>query len=160
MNSAKSKFAKIFGRISFPLWQRAVLFSVAYFVCAESAVRDITERKRAEEALRESEERLALVFNNTSDIMALYEVMPDGNCRLVTANRAFFDRAWSTGNEVEREDIIGKSYDELTRQIFQAGRRCASAAQNQNDASHPNWPDCALGRSQQDADRQDIFRAR
>jgi len=36
MNSAKSKFAKIFGRISFPLWQRAVLFSVAYFVCAES----------------------------------------------------------------------------------------------------------------------------
>src|SRR6266508_1285025 len=36
MNSATSKFAKIFGRISFPLWQRAVLFSVAYFVCAES----------------------------------------------------------------------------------------------------------------------------
>src|SRR5216117_3690486 len=36
MNSANSKFAKIFGRSPFPLWQRAVLFGVAYFVCAES----------------------------------------------------------------------------------------------------------------------------
>ncbi|HZF73234.1 MAG TPA: PAS domain S-box protein, partial [Gemmatimonadaceae bacterium] len=83
-----------------------------------AAVRDITDRKRAEEAVRESEERLALVFNNTSDVMALYEVMPDGDCRLVTANRAFFELAWSTGYEVEREDIIGKTDDELAGKIF------------------------------------------
>src|SRR2546426_12188256 len=36
MNSANSMVAKIFGRIPFPLWQRAVLFSVAYLVCAEA----------------------------------------------------------------------------------------------------------------------------
>src|SRR2546428_4289022 len=36
MNSADSKFATIFRRIPFPLWQRAVLFSVTYFVFAEA----------------------------------------------------------------------------------------------------------------------------
>ena len=36
MNSADSKFATIFRRIPFPLWQRALLFSVAYFVFAEA----------------------------------------------------------------------------------------------------------------------------
>ena len=36
MNSANSKFAKIFGRIRLPLWQRAVLFCVAYLACAEA----------------------------------------------------------------------------------------------------------------------------
>src|SRR3989442_15239579 len=36
MSSADSKFARILRRIPFPLWQRAVLFSVAYFVCAEA----------------------------------------------------------------------------------------------------------------------------
>src|SRR6266851_10421390 len=36
MNSAISKFARILGRIPFPLWRRAVLFSVAYLVCAEA----------------------------------------------------------------------------------------------------------------------------
>src|SRR5438477_1012804 len=36
MNSANLKFAKIFGRAPFPLRQRAVLFGVAYFVCAEA----------------------------------------------------------------------------------------------------------------------------
>src|SRR6266568_3772675 len=38
MNSADSKSAKIFRRMPFPLWQRAVLFSVAYFVFAEAGV--------------------------------------------------------------------------------------------------------------------------
>src|SRR3989442_8891958 len=36
MNSANSMVAKILGRSPFPLWQRAVLFSVAYLVCAEA----------------------------------------------------------------------------------------------------------------------------
>src|SRR2546426_326817 len=36
MNPANSKFAKIFRQIPFTLWQRAVLFSVTYFVFAEA----------------------------------------------------------------------------------------------------------------------------
>src|SRR5436190_8943896 len=36
MNVAENKRAKAFERTPFPLWQRAVLFSVAYFVCAEA----------------------------------------------------------------------------------------------------------------------------
>src|SRR6266542_3292885 len=36
MNPADSRFAKIFRRAPIPLWQRAVLFGVAYFVLAEA----------------------------------------------------------------------------------------------------------------------------
>src|SRR5438045_9315316 len=36
MYSADSKLAKLFRRTPFPIWQRAVLFAAAYFICAEA----------------------------------------------------------------------------------------------------------------------------
>ncbi len=36
MNSADPKFGKIPGRVPLPLWKRAALFSLAYFVFAEA----------------------------------------------------------------------------------------------------------------------------
>src|SRR5947207_4770941 len=45
MDSADSKLANIFRRTPFPIWQRAVVFGVAYFICAEAgnflSLRDI-----------------------------------------------------------------------------------------------------------------------
>ncbi len=45
---------------------------------AIEAVRDVTEQKKAEEALRESEEKFRAVFHNANDVIVLNELTPDG----------------------------------------------------------------------------------
>lgn len=65
-------------------------------------VRDISGRKRAETALRESEQRYREVFDNVSDILFLLEVTPEGRCRYLEVNRAF-ERA----SGMARAELIG-----------------------------------------------------
>jgi two-component system, cell cycle sensor histidine kinase and response regulator CckA len=52
-------------------------------------VRDVSARKAAERALRESAERLSKVFNGTSDAQILFLVEDDGRLRVASANRAY-----------------------------------------------------------------------
>jgi len=54
-------------------------------------IRDITERKQAESALCESEKRLSLIYNTTTDIMILLKVEPNGEINIVTVNDGFMD---------------------------------------------------------------------
>jgi PAS domain S-box-containing protein len=66
---------------------------------------NVTERKQAEEALRQSEERFRSVFNNAFVGMAI--VNPEGH--VVEANEAFCRFL-----EYSREEIIGRHFTECT----------------------------------------------
>jgi len=67
-------------------------------------VTDITERKSAEQALRESEERLKILFESAPDTIYLV----DSEGRFMDANRAAFELVGFSRNEV-----IGKSLAEI-----------------------------------------------
>ena len=93
-------------------------------VFVSSAIRDITERKRAEEKLRESETRLQAFFGNTQNLMFL----KDRQGRYLYANKEF-KRAF----RITEEQIKGSRDDELfsaeqaaafqanDRQVLEAG---------------------------------------
>ncbi|HAZ02114.1 MAG TPA: hypothetical protein DCY97_08055, partial [Marinilabiliales bacterium] len=70
-------------------------------------VQDITERKQAEEALRESELKYREIFDNVLDSLFLLEVTDDGHFRNLEVNPAFEK---STG--IARTQLIGKVIEE------------------------------------------------
>jgi PAS domain S-box-containing protein len=52
-------------------------------------IRDVSARKAADRALRESAERLSKVFNSTSDAQILHRVSDDGRLVIVSANESY-----------------------------------------------------------------------
>ena len=77
--------------------------------------RDITERRqaeaerrRADEAVRESEQRLSLIYNSVSDLMFLMAVEPGGVYRCVSVNAAY--RA-ATG--LAEEQLVGRTIEQI-----------------------------------------------
>ena len=72
------------------------------------AMQDLTERKRAEEALRENEQRLVSIYNTVRDVIFHLAVEPDGQLRFVSVNAAFLS---VTGLSLER--VVGKTLNEV-----------------------------------------------
>ena len=71
-------------------------------------VRDVTERKRAEDALRENEQRLASIYNTVGDIIFHLAVEPEGQFRFVSVNRAFL-----RVSGLSLETVAGKTVNEV-----------------------------------------------
>jgi len=85
--------------------------------------RDITERKRAEEALRASEEQYRAIFNASADALVLW----DSEFRRVDVNPAFEKMyGWT------RDEVIGRGYGQAAHQPdyaitrYELGRRALS----------------------------------
>jgi PAS domain S-box-containing protein len=76
---------------------------------AVAAVRDITERRQAEELQRKSEQRLSLLLDSAPDAMVVVD--PDGLIQMVNlqTERLFGYR---------REDLLGRNVDELLPKRF------------------------------------------
>ncbi|MEI6415414.1 MAG: PAS domain-containing protein, partial [Pseudomonadota bacterium] len=67
-------------------------------------ISDITARKRAEEALRESQTRFEHLFDNMADGVAMYQAVDDGT------DFVFVDlnRAGQSLSKISREAVVGK----------------------------------------------------
>jgi len=76
-------------------------------VC-RAVVSDITEIKRAEEALQESERRLSSIYDTVGDVIFHLAVEADGSYRFVSVNQAFRN---VTG--LSEEMVVGKLINEV-----------------------------------------------
>ena len=76
------------------------------------SITDITERRRAEEALRQSEQQLSLIFNNATDRMTLCKVEPGGVFRIVAVNKTLLNATNAAGIAVKETDWVGRTLQE------------------------------------------------
>jgi PAS domain S-box-containing protein len=95
--------------------------------CILNIARDMTEQRRMEEAVRESEQRYREVFENTSDGIFVVEVTEDGRFRLLSYNPA---QERMLG--ISAANAVGKYSDEylppvLSETVVAQNRQCIEA---------------------------------
>ena len=114
-------------------------------ICIASTERDITGRKRAEEAARASEAEKALILDNVGDIIAYH----DKNMRLVWANQAYLNGIGSIkGTPARMEEVRGLHCCEawkLTKPCIGCPVSVALRTGETNEAeltpeNQPHWP--------------------
>jgi two-component system sensor histidine kinase/response regulator len=82
--------------------------------CLLTTIRDVTERRQAEEDLRRSEERFGAAFNGSSDPIAISR-LSDGV--FIDVNEAFL-----SGSGYQREEVVGRTATELGLWLSPDGR--------------------------------------
>ncbi|MGA2239774.1 MAG: PAS domain S-box protein [Candidatus Bathyarchaeia archaeon] len=75
----------------------------------QGIARDVTERKRMETALKESEERYRMMFRSMGDAVSVYEAVDQGNDFVFRD----FNEAAERIEKVKSEDVIGRSVLEV-----------------------------------------------
>jgi len=75
--------------------------------------RDVTHHKRAENKLRQSEERYRTLFNGMSEGFAIHEIITDGQYTPVDYRFLDINPAFERITGLKREDVVGKTHNEL-----------------------------------------------
>jgi PAS domain S-box-containing protein len=78
-------------------------------IAAYLIMTDITERRQIEAALRESEARLSVIFNNHHDLQLLVALEPDDNFRMVAVNQQYIDSVRAYGYDVSVQKLVGQT---------------------------------------------------
>ena len=97
-------FRKDGSRIWLSVSARAVKDENGKIVCYEGTARDITQRKQAEQALRESEERFRELFENSKDALYVHDL---------TGCYTSVNRAAERLSGYTREELIGRHFSIL-----------------------------------------------
>lgn len=88
------------------------------------ALRDITERKRAEEVLRTKDRQLSSIFSNVPDVLFYLSVETYGRYRFLTVNQSFLNKVHLTEDQVVGKyvhDVIpGPLYTRASEKYLQA----------------------------------------
>ena len=68
------------------------------------------QRRQAEQALNESRTLLSLIYDHTSEMLALFSVAGSSEWQLASANRAWLSQSAALGHPCRIEEIIGSSF--------------------------------------------------
>ncbi|MEO6992995.1 MAG: PAS domain S-box protein, partial [Lacunisphaera sp.] len=97
---------------------RLLRFPIREELLIRGSITDITERRRSQEALRESERRLSLILNNATDMMVLCKVEPGGLFRVVSVNKTYLNSVNAAGFRVKESDLIGRTLQEINESVY------------------------------------------
>jgi PAS domain S-box-containing protein len=75
------------------------------------AIRDITERKRTEEALKSKERQLTSFFSNVPDVLSYLSVDEDNHYRFLNVNQTFLEKL-----QLTEDEVVGKYVHEIIQE--------------------------------------------
>lgn len=79
---------------------------------------EIAERKQAEEALRQKENQLSVIFNNNHDLQLFVAVEPDGAFRVAAVNQHYIDTTRSFGYDFTAQFLVGKTVEHMLHDVM------------------------------------------
>ena len=87
--------------------------------------RDISDRKKVEieliqakEKAEESENRLSIIYNNTTDMLCLLKVEQNNSMRYVSVNKTYLDAGRSQKLDLNENDFINETVDYVLKNIL------------------------------------------